>query len=167
MQPKIYEPASCLKGTRCILRKIGATDRTRAVILAAVVSLAPLSAIAFAQEPAHSQGKGAVLCVWLMYSSALHTGEKCFRIDDADFLSVLRSGLKGIEAFIFRNSNVTAKDLAEYNSRRPALVALQCSPDNEIVRLYHSVKQQGIRQLQQNIDALLAEERPALSNPCL
>ncbi|RYG97139.1 MAG: hypothetical protein EON58_10465 [Alphaproteobacteria bacterium] len=112
------------------------------------------------------QPKIAVLCSWMVYSAILHTGQACRPQADAEFLRPLEAGVDRIEAFVFRNSEVTPQDLAAYNSRRPAFTMLQCNAENEMLKVYDHIKSRGIEKIQEDIDILLAEERPALWNPC-
>lgn len=144
------------------------TERMLRIRLLAVSALIVCTAhTSAAQQPVKSEAKSPVLCSWMVYSSVLHAGQTCKGEADSYFLKPLKAGVNRIEAFVLRNSSVTAQNLAEYNSRRPSFATLQCTPNNEMVKLYESFKQQGIKQLQQDIDALLVEERPALWGPCL
>lgn len=114
-----------------------------------------------------AKAKDAVLCSWRIYSAILHTGETCRPQTNAEFLGQLKAGVDRIEAFVFRNSDVTPQDLAAYNNRRPAFTTLQCTPENEMVKLYDVMKRRGIEDIELDIGLLLSEERPAVWNPCL
>jgi hypothetical protein len=142
-------------------------NRTVLSILAAAASIICPSQSSSAQDAVKPEPKAAVLCSWMIYSAILHTGQTCRPQADAEFLRPLKTGVDRIEAFVFRNSEVTPQVLAAYNNRRPAFTMLQCTPRSEMVKLYDDIKRRGIEKIQQDIDVLLSEERPALWNPCL
>ena len=135
--------------------------------VAAAVSIICSLQSGSAQDAVKPQPKIAVLCSWMVYSAILHTGQTCRPQADAEFLRPLKAGVDRIETFVFRNSEVTPQDLAAYNSRRPAFAMLQCTADDEMVKVYDHIRRLGIEKIQEDIDVLLSEERPALWNPCL
>ena len=142
-------------------------NRTVLSILAAAASIICPFHSSSAQDAVKPEPKAAVLCSWMIYSAILHTGQTCRPQADAEFLRPLKTGVDRIEAFVFRKSEVTPQVLAAYNNRRPAFTLLQCTPESEMVKLYDDIKRRGIEEIQQDIDVLLSEERPALWNPCL
>ncbi|HEV7434744.1 MAG TPA: hypothetical protein VGO22_07725 [Pseudorhizobium sp.] len=119
-----------------------------------------------AQETGKSEPQGAVLCIWMISSSILRFGDTCRAEQDGEYLATLRRNVERMEAFIFRNSDITADQLEAYNRRRPSVQSAQCEPGSETMSLYENAKRQG-NQLDEQTDKLLEVERPPVWNPCL
>lgn len=119
-----------------------------------------------AQVTGKSETQGAVLCIWMISSSILHFGEACRAGQDGEYLATLRRNVERMEAFIFRNSDITPDQLEAYNRRRPSMQSAQCEPGSETMFLYENAKRQG-NQLDEQTHKLLEVERPPVWNPCL
>lgn len=113
--------------------------------------------------------RGAVMCIWMIYASLELIAEKCGAVDgDPAFFRTLQSNVDRMDAFIFRNSEITRKTLDQYLARSFVGSADDvCSRTAEPLALYEGVRQRGGEQLTQDIDKLLEVERPPVFNPCL
>ncbi|MEO9338569.1 hypothetical protein ABFT80_14090 [Mesorhizobium sp. SB112] len=112
---------------------------------------------------------GAVMCVWMVYASLERIVEECGTANrDAKFFQTFQSNVDRMEAFIFRNSEITRAHLDKY------LVGLSrenqrdlCAPSSDHLRMYEIGRERGGDALTQDIDKLLEVERPPVFNPCL
>jgi hypothetical protein len=130
------------------------------------LALATTALPARSQEAVTSEPQGAVLCIWMISSAILHYGEACRADQDGEYVIKLRRNVGRMEAFIFRNSDITSDQLEAYNRRRPSMQGDQCESGGEMAKLYELAKKRG-DQLDEETDRLLAVERPPEWNPCL
>ena len=118
-------------------------------------------------------GKGAVLCVWLLYAQTQATVDVCgLPISATD--TAIRDGIGRIDRFIIRNSTEPVTQAQLRNSEA-------IFKNQQITRIvqpghFHGscdgkdiapFRQGNPEQVEKSIDALLSIPREPLMNPCL
>lgn len=125
----------------------------------------------YAQQDSESDPRGAVLCIWMIYSSLHAIGQTCEPQADRDFQDLLEAKIDEMDAFIIRNSETTQPML---DTRRQKLLSAQqargksaCEAKAESMRMYTQFKSIGASRINKEISKLLEVDRKPLANPCL
>ncbi len=114
-------------------------------------------------------GKGAVLCLWQIYSFIIEVGNQCFKNND-DIQRELVESVKRIDAFIIRNSShpVTQAQLSASEAQATQNLhksGNMCKGDG--ANLYQRVRSGGAAGIHGSLDELLSVPREPVMNPCL
>jgi hypothetical protein len=115
-------------------------------------------------------GKGAVLCVWMIYAEVQATGQTCFKGQDQAFQAELDSSIKRIDAFIIKNSSrpVTQAGLdARKAQGRQQLGAIKNLCTSGAAQMYQALRAGGPDKLRASTTDLLSIPREPVTNPCL
>lgn len=120
------------------------------------------------------QQQGAVMCMWMINVSIKALGENCHGGRDAVYLEAIDWSVREMEAFIMRNSRITASQLAQGRAHFVRLAVRDISEDRErrCASGQHSIYPAPDKiPTRQEIEAitrqLLSIERPPVWRPCL
>lgn len=121
-------------------------------------------------DPQH----GAVMCVWMITVSIKVLGENCYGGRDAAYLEAIDWSIREMEAFIMRNSRITADQLAQGRAHFVRLAQKEISADREqqCVSRQHSIypapdKIPTRQEIEASTRQLLSVDRSPVWNPCL